>query len=153
MIVPIDTNLKIKFTLEEDQEPKTQFVCRTLSASQRAELLQNYFDTDNIKKTNEFNLDCISKCLLEIESTAFSAMPRVKTTFAGKEINAIDLQWLDSNIDHITLIHLANKIIELNSVKDLKKKSLEDSHTTATTFASSIAMNAEGEPTKGSEAV
>jgi len=105
MLVGIDLNQRIEFSLDSDTEPKTVFVLRPLSAMEGLDLGE-VKDGDKAKTAGQATIDFIDKCLVEVKNFSPEMEKR-------KVIESLSVS---------VLTELIKKVTEINNITAEDKK-------------------------------
>lgn len=107
MIEGIDLNLRVEFVSKDDKaDPKTVFVLRPLSGSEKINL-SGFYSRGKLSLTGSYLLDVLRKCVVETKN------PDLKNEELGEY-----LERLPSDI----IVELGEKITDLVDVTDDERK-------------------------------
>ena len=152
MTITVDTNLPISRQIVNENGETLTVNFRALTVSQNIYLLDKLSsarDSNVFLNIVKVQIETLSKCLLSITKDGCDeiAPPRNKTNFCGKEIEAIDESWIDSNIPQELVVLLFSMIIEANSIDNQKKKYSLKQPSSASMLENSTATSAEKDET------
>jgi len=123
MIKLIDINQTHElFSKYDKDKEKTKFICRTLTNSQRNELLEDF--TSSMKSGDaglmNWSFRWFPKCVISISGIKVKTF---KTAFGGKEIKGLDPHWVDEHLLFPDVSNIMIQVMQINGmgIEDKKK--------------------------------